>query len=101
MRRGTSPTHVFKTSIETSRMDAVRVIYAQLGRKVLTKTEADCTFSGNSVEVTLSQEETLRFECGTPCLVQIRALLTDGKAVSSAIFEEPVEGTLDEEVMEK
>lgn len=99
MRRGTSPTHVFHTSVETSRMDAVRIIYAQHGRKVLVKTETDCNFNDKSVEVTLTQNETLRFECGTPCMVQIRALLTDGKAVSSPIFEEPVEGTLDEEVM--
>ena len=96
---GTTPTHIFRLPFDTSRCDKVRITYAQCGETVLVKDVGDCSLSGNTVTVKLSQEETLLFKCHRKARVQVRVLSVDGTAFASKIVEVSVEELLDREVL--
>ncbi len=84
--RGTTPTHVWQ-DIDIDLTDArVYVTYSQgRGQKVLEKTNEDLTITKDSISVTLSQEDTLRFSPGEVG-IQIRYVLKGGTAGASSIF---------------
>ena len=70
---GTTPTHIFRLPFSTLLIDKVRIIYAQNDEQILVKEKDDCDLKGNQISVTLTQEETFKFDC-TKC-VQIQAQL--------------------------
>lgn len=84
MRIGTTPTHTFTIPSDMVGIAAkVRVVYAQCGEKVLTKDVSAPT--GDTVEVKLTQEETLLFHPRKPVEIQLRVLTTTGDAMTSDI----------------
>jgi hypothetical protein len=100
MRRGTTPTHTFTLPVDTSNIVKLRIAYAQLGRVVLTKTEADVTMEGNTVQLRLAQEETLAFRCSRDVEIQVKALTSAGDSLVSDIMRVEVDRCLCDEVME-
>ena len=89
MIRGTTPTHVFtKLPVLSTDIAELWVTYLQNGREVLTKDKTSAVFIDDPeeetsiLEVTLSQEETLKFNYG-PASVQLRLLLIDDTALAS------------------
>lgn len=99
MKRGTTPTHTFTLPFDTSLMSIVRVVYAQLGRVVLTKTGEDLSLSGNTVTVKLTQEDTLLFNCAHPVEIQIRVATLTGDVYNSDIVRTTVSRCLENEVL--
>lgn len=99
MRRGSTPTHSFRFPYEAKDVANARVTYAQYGRAVLVKEGKDCTIDGGNLRVTLSQEDTLRFQAGVQCEAQIRVLFRDGSSIPSSIVTFSVERLLGNEVM--
>lgn len=98
MRIGTTPTHTFTIPSEIVRTASkVRVIYSQNRDVVLTKDVTE--FSGDTVEVTLTQEETLKFQKQKVVDIQLRVLLTDGSALTSDIISVRAYECLENEVL--
>lgn len=100
MIRGTTPTHRFAIPFDTSMLAEVLITYGQRGEEILTKDIDDCTLSGNEISITLTQEETLKFEADAPLQIQLRALTQSGDAVASRIAVIDVGDVLNDEVME-
>jgi hypothetical protein len=69
-----------------------------MGTLLLTKTEKDAIMKGNSVQVQLTQQETLRFR---PDYVEIQldVLSKDGTPFRSGIYRVGVEQVLNEEAL--
>lgn len=99
MIRGTTPTHEFTLSIDTSLLKCIRIIYAQHDKVVFVKETGDCTLDGEVVRVELTQEETLMLDCRTSVQIQIRALTLAGEALASPVMTESVGKCLDNEVI--
>ena len=99
MRRGTTPTHTFTLPFDTSQVKCARVVYAQMNRVVLVKTGVDLTLEGNTIRLTLTQEESLRFNCSKPVEIQVRVLTLAGEALNSNIVKVPVQRCLESEVL--
>lgn len=99
MIRGTTPTHTFDLPFDTSIIKTLRILYAQEGKTVLEKTEADCSMAGNTITLTLSQRDTLALSAGTFAECQIRVLTKDGAALASVPMGVPVGKVLSEEVL--
>lgn len=59
MTRGTTPTILFKFPFDTGDITAFRMYFLQGNKTIFVKTEEDMHFSGDAVQVKLSQEETL------------------------------------------
>lgn len=78
MIRGTTPTHTFEIPFNTSMIASVRVVYAQDDAVIVTKCTEDCIFDGNTINVTLTQEDTLKFDCKKCVQIQLRVLTTGG-----------------------
>ena len=97
MIRGTTPRHTFTLPFPAEHVKKVRIIYAQSGQAVLTK-EVD-TVDGDSITVSLTQEDTLRFDAAHLVEIQLRVLMDDGQALSSAIIKCSVGRCLEEEVL--
>lgn len=61
MIRGTTPTVTHSLPVAGSTIEQFRLYFMQGSETILTKDEDDCTLSGNTASVTLTQEETFLF----------------------------------------
>lgn len=98
MRRGTTPSNTFMTDIDLREADVVYITYAQQGRPIVEKTITDMTITQSSVEVMLTQSETLKFK-NAEVEIQIRARFPSGRAVASNIIKTTAERVLKEGVI--
>lgn len=87
MRRGTTPTHTFTTDVDLTGASVLYLTYKQNGRIKVEKTIDDVTINPESVQVTLTQKETLAFDDEGDVRIQIRARFPDGSAVASNIIK--------------
>lgn len=99
MIRGTTPTHIFSLPFEASIIADLRIIYAQNGEEKVVKKLEDCTADGQTITVTLSQEDTFKFDCSKTVQLQVRVLTLGGEALSSEVIIITVEQCLNEEVL--
>ena len=95
--RGSTPIHVFELPFETNLIEKVRVTYSQNRRPVLSK--EDFVFLEKSVEIKLSQEETLLFTNDRLVEIQLKVLFKDGTVQVSDIMEMACDRCLDNEVI--
>ena len=99
MIKGTTPTHTFKIPLDAGGVKSVMVIYAQNNVEVFRKETSDCTLEGNSISVTLTQEETFRFNHNQNVQIQVRLLTVAGNALASDIKVVTVGQCLNSEVL--
>lgn len=99
MFKGTTPTHIFNVSIDTTLIKEVKIIYSQRDKEVLSKRIGDCTIEKGVIKVRLSQEDTFLFEGNTVVTIQIRVLTTGGDALISEPIMISVGKCLDNEVL--
>lgn len=92
MRRGTSPTLTFTTPYTQDEVTSGYITFSQRGAIVIdvSLNDPSVTINDNSISVTLTQEQTLALTTVDVCKIQIRALLTGGKAVASTIVQDAV-----------
>ena len=88
MIRGTTPTLEFTLPFDTSLIAEMYATIAQDGKTVMEKALSDCSCSGTSVSMTLTQEDTLGLQQQPRSLaeIQIRVLTTAGDALASDIM---------------
>ena len=85
MIQATTPTLLFKFSVDLSLVSQWRICWAQEGKENLIKTEQECTVDNNQViYVKLTQEETLAFDSRKLVKIQAKALTQDGNVIASA-----------------
>lgn len=99
MIRATTPTHHFELPLGREMIKKILVTYAQDDVIILEKDENSVVFNDNTVEVTLTQEETLKFDANKSVQIQIRVLTPDGKAPASPIYIVPCGKVLNSEVL--
>ena len=97
--RGTTPTHTFTLPKECNAFEKIRVSYSQNGKCVIKHDREKLNCTGNLVECTLSQEETLALKPNKLCEVQIRVVTTQGIALASEPAKIAVGECLDNEVL--
>ena len=92
MRRGTTPTLTFTTPYAADIIESGFISFAQRGTDMLDVALSDeaVTIGDNEISVDLTQEQTLMFTTVAPCNIQIRAILTSGKAVASNIVQDTI-----------
>ena len=86
IKRGSTPTHFFRTDI--SLVDAVElyVTYKQLKKTVVEKTKDDCVVESDKITVVLTQADTLKFNAKYKVEMQIRPIWADGSTYPSNIM---------------
>lgn len=62
MHRGTTPTITFSLPFASDRITALHLCFSQKSEIVLEKNLTDCTPEGNTLQVSLTEAETLRFD---------------------------------------
>lgn len=98
MRQGTTPTiQITINDIDLNEMQNIYVVFEQNGY-ILKKESSDLDIEGNTVSVSLSQEETLNFKEGT-CNIQLRMITKGGVAIASPIKTTKVYRVLNKEVI--
>lgn len=100
MIRGTTPTHIFNLPFSADLVAAARVIYKQGQKEILRKETEDFTKDGKSLRTTLTQEDTLLFDCKLNVKIQLRVKTTDGAVLATKPRLVTVEECLDGEVLE-
>lgn len=88
MVRGTTPTLEFTLPFDTSLLTAAFITLAQSGRVIIDKSLADCTCSGQTLTLVLTQEETLKFDTRHSTEIQVRVKTAEGNALASRIITE-------------
>lgn len=104
MRQGTTPTHNFGIPFEIPEESKIRIVYAQNENVILERTTETCSVSNQCVSVTLTADETLRFDCSNhyingrympyPVEIQIGIETPAGSRLWSEIITETVERCL-------
>ena len=98
MRQGTTPTiQITINDIDLNEMQNIYVVFEQNGY-ILKKELNDLDIEGNTISVSLSQEETLNFKEGT-CNIQLRMITKGGVAIASPIKTTKVYRVLNKEVI--
>lgn len=98
MRQGTMPTiQITINDIDLNEMQNIYVVFEQNGY-ILKKESSDLDIEGNTISVSLSQEETLNFKEGT-CNIQLRMITKGGVAIASPIKTTKVYRVLNKEVI--
>lgn len=97
--QGTTPEHEFVLPFEVSQIRELRVSYGQKGREVLVKYDEDCVFSGKSIKVKLTQEDTFLFNDRSVVEVQIKALKTNEEIYFGEGYTYRVKAILNNEIL--
>mgnify|MGYP000149204732 FL=1 len=95
MYRGTTPTLTFKLPIQTGQITALSVAIKQDGVLRLDKGLEDVTMDGDTISLTLTEDETLALRASEnmPCKVQLRVGVGDTR-MASQVFEVAVDEIL-------
>ena len=109
MIRGTTPTHTFTFNrLDPSTFKVLNIYYAQQGVEILQKNKEDCNFTTKETEegimylvsVTLTQEETIKFNSKYDVEVQLRVLTADERALATQKYKLSVWDVINDEVLE-
>lgn len=84
--QGTTPTHFFDLPFSADMVAAARITYKQRDTIVLEKELADCVKNGDTLELTLTQKETLGFEPDISVVVQLHMVAQGGQALASEVM---------------
>lgn len=96
---GTTPTHTWTLPFDASLVAEARAIYKQSGEEILRKETEHFAMDGQKLSVTLSQEETFRFDCRTPVKIQLRVRTTSGTVLKTVPLTKTPTECLDREVI--
>ena len=94
MRRGTTPIHTFTVDRDLTSATVLFITYKQNNVNKVEKDIGACTITTTSVQVQLTQEETLSFEDEGTVFIQIRAGFADGTRIASNIIKTAIEAVL-------
>lgn len=105
-RRGTTPTHIFKTSVDLTNAQELYLTYKQdtvriektLDDVIIEPVNDDEQFQ-SLIKVTLSQADTLALQAGEFVDIQARVKFPNEKAIASDILNVPVRGILKEGII--
>lgn len=99
MRRGTTPTHIFKSDVDLTDAVEIFMTYKQSGKIYIEKTIEDMEVSQDEIRIKLSQTDTLALSTMEYVEIQCRAKFPDGAAIASNIINAPVQKILKEGVI--
>lgn len=85
--RGTTPTITFNLPFDTSIIHNCEVYFAQNDELLVTKGIEDCTLSGNTLVVPLTQSDTLAFDDEEKLQMQLRFVLNDGTVNATPVMK--------------
>lgn len=85
MRRGTTPTHIFKVPIDLRSAVKVYITYKQDGEIKVEKSKDDMEITEDKITLQLTQQDTLAFSTIGEVEIQCRARYADGAAPASKI----------------
>lgn len=87
MNIGSTPTNTFvvPSSIDITGYQEIQIVYNQGGREIVKKSSLDneITVSGNNLIVTLTQEDTFKFDYNKAVRIQVRIMLSDDSVIAS------------------
>ena len=86
MYRGTTPTITFTLPFDGGNITALHLCFAQRGEIVLEKDLYACEIKGNTLQVALTEEETLRFDAGAMVEMQLRVGCGETRLVSNIML---------------
>jgi len=86
MIRGTTPTMTFTLPTTSDLVKVLWITFSQNYKELFTVEMRDCVLSGNQLEVTLTQEQTLMIKSDADVEIQIRVLSNGGEAFASDIM---------------
>jgi hypothetical protein len=100
MIRATTPTLTFQLPFDVLEFcDKILITLAQDNENIFDKTENDVEINGKEIKLSLTQEETLKFNPNGMVSVQVRVLSKGGEALASNIMYLRVCDVLNEEVL--
>lgn len=100
MRRGTTPTLTFELPFHCGLITALNIAFAQEEEVVLEKGLDDCVVNENTLEVTLTEDDTLALDCKKR-YVEIQLRVGCGKTKkASNIIKTPVDRILKDGCLE-
>ena len=86
MYRGTTPTLIFTLPFDCSNITKLNIAFAQDEKVILEKELDSCDLNGKTLSVTLTEEDTLLFDCKKRCVeIQLRIGCGESRLASKII----------------
>ena len=95
MIRGTTPLLSFTVPFDPAETKRICITFSQNNREVFTLEKRDCTFEGNTISTTLSQDHTLSLKANATVQIQIRVTFpSENSEMDSALASEIITTTV-------
>lgn len=95
MHRFTDYDYTFELEgVDLTGASVIWCTFAQFGREIFTKDQAEATIEGQSIQIHLTQEDTGLLSAKYPVYIQLRLMLADGNAYTTEILRRTVEDVL-------
>ena len=85
--RGTTPTVTFNLPFNVSTIKNLEVYFGQNDECLVTKGYDDCVLSGTTLQVMLTQSDTLQFNDDEKLQIQVRFVFTDDTVDATEIMK--------------
>ena len=86
MIRGTTPKLEFTLPFEVDQISEAYITFVQRDKVILEKSISECVVGEKTLQLQLTQEETLKLTAGCVTEIQIRVLMNSGDALASNII---------------
>lgn len=99
--QGTTPTITFNLPFDVSTIQNCEVYFGQNDELLVTKGYNDCVLTGQMLQVTLKQADTLQFDPSEKLQIQIRFRYNDGSVDATEIIKGKISDLLSDSVISK
>ena len=99
MIRGTTPKLEFTLPFEVDQISEAYITFVQRDKVILEKSISECVVGEKTLQLQLTQEETLKLTAGCVTEIQIRVLMNSGDALASNIIRITTERILKDGVI--
>lgn len=98
MIRGSTPKLTYKLPFSSGQIKSARIMFKN-GPVKMVKTLKECATTDDTISVSLTQEETLKFNTEMSLKIQLQVLTTTGKSLVTPIQVISVEDLLEDGVL--
>ena len=95
--RGTTPIHTFYLPFSAEDIAKAKVVYKVDDQILVKKNTSDCKMESNSISVTLTREETVKFPDNTIVKAQLEVETKAGESLKTDVYKLWSSELLDEE----
>lgn len=99
--RGTTPTITFNLPFNVSTIKNCEIYFSQEDELLFTKGYNDCVLDDTTLQVTLKQKDTLKFDDELKLQIQLRFMFNDGSVDATEVMKDKIGKLLTDDIISR